>query len=96
MDQIIYHFIAFGQQLVFLGWNVWIFLFVCFVDPILKRYEVDFVTIVLYPTAAMVLKRIWIIAATGTLGEFRWWPSRDRLSHLIPPSIKNTTVVKCT
>jgi hypothetical protein len=96
MDRIIYHFIAFGQLLLFVGWNVWIFLFVFFLDAIFKNHRADpSRKFILYPAMAIVLIYVWIIAATGRLGKIRWWPSRDRLSRLVPPSIKNGAVTKC-
>ena len=86
----IYHFIAFGQFLLFMGSNVWIFLGLCFADRFIA------ITIYfLYPTALLALIYIWIIAATGTLGEIRWWPSGDRIIRLVPPSITNETMTKC-
>ena len=100
IDWIIYHCIAFGQLLLFVGWHIWIFLFVYFVDGIIRRTN-DTEAIVyvltkfiLYPGTVIVLIYVWIIAATGALGEIRWWPSRDHLSRLVPPSIKNVTRTK--
>jgi len=62
----------------------------------LKRGKVEiFSKIFLYPAMVTVLIYVWIITATGGLGEIRWWPSRDRLSRLVPPSIKNATLTKC-
>jgi len=98
IDRIIYHFVAFGQLLLFVGWNVWIFLFTCYLDALLLRKSEGgdlFSKIFLYPAVATVLIYIWIIAAIGRLGEIRWWPSRDRLSCLVPPSIKDATMTKC-
>jgi hypothetical protein len=98
IDQIIHHFIAFGQLLLFVGWNVWIFLFVFFVRAMLRRGGDDsdvLCKIFIYPGMVSVLIYTWIMAATGRLGEIRWWPSRDRMSRLIPPSIKNATMTKC-
>jgi len=96
INRIIYHFVAFGQLLLFVGWNIWFFLFICFVNEIAKRGDLDFLNkIFLYPAMVMVLIYVWIIVATGTLGEMRWWPSRDRLSRLVPPLIKNATITKC-
>ena len=96
INRIIYHFVAFGQLLLFVGWNIWFFLFICFVNEIAKRGNLDFLNkIFLYPAMVMVLIYVWIIVATGTLGEMRWWPSRDRLSRLVPPLIKNATITKC-
>jgi len=98
IDRIIYHFVAFGQLLLFVGLNVWIFLFACLVDAIFKRLEKNpYIKFLLYqPATAIVLICVWILAATGRLlGEIRWWPSRDRLSRLVPPSIKNATMTKC-
>ena len=96
IDRTIYHFVAFGQLLLFVGWHVWIFLFVCLVDAILKRHEAELYSkIFLYPAMVMVLIYVWIIVAIGGLGEIRWWPSQDRLSRLVPPSIKSATMTKC-
>ncbi|KIM43591.1 hypothetical protein M413DRAFT_25929 [Hebeloma cylindrosporum] len=97
IDRIIYHFVAFGQLLLFVGWNDWIFLFVYFVNSIAEREAGDVllvIQILLYPATVTVLVYTWIIAATGRLGETRWWPSRDRLSRLVPPSITNATMTK--
>jgi len=97
IGQIIYHIVAFGQLLLFVGWNIWIYLFVCFLDAIIRRSPGNHLTakVYLYPPMAIVLIYVWILAATGILlGEIRWWPSRDRLSRLVPPSIKNTTMTK--
>jgi len=81
---------------MFVGWHVWIFLFVCLVDAILKRGKAELYSkIFLYPAMVMLLIYVWIIVAIGRLGEIRWWPSRDRLSRLVPPSIKNATMTKC-
>ena len=96
MDRIIYHFIAFGQLLLFVGWNVWIFLFVCFLDAIFENHGADLPRkFILYPAVAIVLIYVWIVAATGRLGKIRWWPSRDRLSRLVPPSVKSMAMTKC-
>jgi len=97
IDQIIYHFIAFGQLLLFVGWNVWIFLLVCFLPPMLPDYsDSKFrAKVIIYSPMVIVVICFWITAATGRLGEVRWWPSRDCLFHLVPPSIKNATVTKC-
>jgi hypothetical protein len=101
IDRIVYHFIAFIQLLLFVGCNIWIFLFYYFGAEIAGRrfskYGIypQLSKIVLYPTMVIVWIYVWIIAATGRLGEMRWWPSRDRLSHLVPPSIKNATMIKC-
>ena len=100
IDQIIYHFVAFGQFLLFVGWHVWIFLFLYFVDETIRRIDtpfmVDFETkSVLYPGTVIVLIYTWTVAATGGLGEIRWWPSRGRLSRFIPPSMKNAAMTKC-
>ena len=84
-----------------MGWNIWIFLFYYFGAEIagrrLSKYGgyPQLSKIVLYPTMVIVLIYVWTIAATGRLGEMRWWPSRDRLSHLVPLSIKNATMIKC-
>ena len=96
MDRMIYHSIAFGQLLLFVGWNVWIFLFVFFLDAIFKNHRADLSRkFILYPAMAIVLIYVWIIAATGRLGKIRWWPSRDRLSPLVPPSIKSMAMTRC-
>jgi len=99
IDWIIYHCIAFIQLLLFMGCNICIFLFYYFVAEIPGRefssriYSVSskFNTTVLYLNMVIGLIHIWIITATG----MRWWPSRDHLSHLVPLSIKNTTLMKC-
>ena len=100
IDRIICHFVAFGQVLLFVGWHIWIFLLVYFVDETLRKIDVpalaDFETqFILYPSTVVVLIYTWVIAATGGLGESRWWPSRGRLSRFIPPSMKNATMTKC-
>ena len=98
IDRIVYHFFAFGQLLLFVGWHVWVFLFVFFVNAMTKRYGGYLrllSQIFLYPGMIIFLIHSWIIAATGRLGEIRWWPSRGHLSHLVPPSIKNMTMTKC-
>jgi hypothetical protein len=96
IDRIIYHFVAFGQFLLFVGWHVWFFLFVCFGYPLAKK-ALGFLLLktLFYPAVVTVLIYVWIIMATGGLGEIRWWPSGDRLSRLVPPSIKNATMTKC-
>jgi hypothetical protein len=100
IDRMIYHLVAFGQLLLFMCWHIWIFLFVCFVDAIIRRTNVkanvDLETkFILYPGTAIVLIYVWILAATGGFGEIRWWPSRDCLFCLVPSSIKNATMTKC-
>ena len=97
VDQIIYHFIGFGQLLVFIGWHIWSFLFVCIVNAIkAEQNQSSLITkIMLYLGMAIVLVYIWILAATGRFGEIRWWPSGDHLSSLISPSIQNMTITKC-
>ena len=96
IDRIIYHFVAFGQLLLLLGWHVWFFLFVCFGYPMAKRVlGFLLLKILFYPAVVTVLIYVWIFIATGGLGEIRWWPSRDRLSRLVPLSIKNATMTKC-
>ena len=97
IDRIIYHLIAFGQILLLMGLNIWTFLFVCFVDAIFQRdIRSDLYSkFLLYPGMGMMLMCIWIIAATGRFGEIRWLPSKDHLSHLVPSSIKNATMMKC-
>jgi hypothetical protein len=98
IDRIIYHFIAFVQLLLFMGCNIWIFLFICFVNATAERMGGDLghsIKILLYPTMVAALIYVWIIAATSTLGEIGWWPLRDRLSRLVPPSINNATMTKC-
>jgi hypothetical protein len=97
IDRIIYHFVAFGQLLLFMGLNLWTFLFVCFVGAIFQRSTRSdlWSKLLLYPGMGMMLVCIWIIAATGRFGEVRWWPSKDRLSRLVPPSIANATMIKC-
>ena len=98
IDRIIYYFIALGQLLLFVGFNVWIFFLVCFVDTIAKRLGegVNLANkIVLQPAMVIVSISSWIIAATGRLGEIILRPSKYRLSRLVPPSIKNATMIKC-
>ena len=97
IDRIIYHFIAFGQLLLFVGWNVWIFHVICAFSTIEERRGGNDILVIvpLYSPVVIVSIYVWILAATGTLGEIRWWPSRDRLSRLVPPSIKNATMTKC-
>jgi len=67
--------------------------------PDMDRGGADFMTkSIIYPGTVIVLTYVWIIAATGGLGEIRWWPSRDRrdrLSRLVPPPIQNVTMTKC-
>ena len=94
IDQIIYHFIAFGQLLLFIGWHIWSFLFVCIVIAIQaeQNRSVHFNRIMLYLGMAIILIYIWILAAHGRFGEIRWWPSGN---HLFCPSIKNMTMTKC-
>lgn len=100
LARIIYHCIAFGQLLLFVFCNIWIILFVCFTEAFYKSQsqhgdDFEVTKFILYLGMVIVLIHIWIVAATGGLGEIRWWPSRDRLSGLVPPSIKNTTMMKC-
>ena len=98
IDRIIYHFIAFGQLVLFVGWNVWIFLFILLLDGIAEKKGDVYpllIKVILYPQVVTVLIYTWIITATGRLGEIRWWPSRDCLSRLVPPLIKNTILTKC-
>ena len=98
MDRIIYHFVTFGHLLLFVGLNIWLFFVGCFLDAFFKKGGDDVIKIILYPAMVIVLICIWIIAATGRLGEIspRWWPSRDYpVSRLLPPSIKNATTTKC-
>ena len=100
IDRIIYHFIAFVQLLLFVGCHIWIFLFICFFDVFAERTLMrgdlyHFIKNVLYLTMVTALIYVWIIAATSRLGEMRWWSPRDRLSRLVPPSIKNATMTKC-
>ena len=97
IDRIIYHFVAFGQLLLFVGWNVWIFLFAYFATALSQKIPGGdpFSRYLFYPALVMVSIFVWIIAATGRLGEIRWWPSKDRLARLVPPSIKNATMTKC-
>ena len=81
-----------------MGLQVWIFLYyICFAEEALTRRGIpsDISLKILYPAMVMVVIYIWILAATGTYGEIRWWPSRDRLSRLVPPSIKKMTMTKC-
>ena len=97
IDRIIYHFIAFGQLLLFVGLHVWIFLYACFGDEYVTRVNGPSPTLIKFIYSGMVIAVVyaWILAATGRFGEIRWWPSRDRLSRLVPPSIKNATITKC-
>jgi len=98
IDRIIYHFIAFGQLLLFVGLNIWIFLVTCFLGAFFKKHGNgdDDVNKIFYPSMAIVLIYVWIIAVTGRLGEIRWWPSRDHaMSLLVPRSIKDMTMTKC-
>ena len=90
IDRIIYHLVAFGQLLLLVSCHVWIFLFVCLSDPIVQKWGGNnpsnmYNILLLYPGTVIVLIYVWIIAATGTLGEIRWWSS----------TIKNATVTKC-
>ena len=77
IDRIIYHFVAFGQLILFIGLQVWIFLLVHFIDEGLKGIvEGDLfreisLKIFLYPPMVMALIYIWSIAANGGLGEIR-------------------------
>jgi hypothetical protein len=98
IDQIIYHLITFGQLLLFVGLNIWILLVTCFLDAYYNKHDdSDMVNkFFIRPSMAIVLIYVWIIAATGRLGEIKWWPSRDHpLSRLVPSSIKNATMTKC-
>ena len=94
--RIIHYFLAFGRLLLFVGWGIWFFLFVCFVLGMAKRNDFHpFNEIFFYPAVVMGLVYSGIIAASGTLGEIKWWPSRDSLSHLIPLSIRDASMTKC-
>jgi hypothetical protein len=98
IERIIYHSVAVALLLLLLTWNVWIVLFLCFVNvltgddllpPLLFK-------IVLYITMILLSISPWFFAATsGKLEGMRWWPTRDHLSRLVPSSIANATVTKC-
>jgi hypothetical protein len=91
IDRIIYHIVAFGQLLLFMSWNVWIFLAIYCetLSSIIPDMKFLF-----YSDLLMASILVWIIASTGKHGEIRWWPSKDRFSRLVPPSIKNATMTK--
>ena len=94
IDRIIYYFIAFGQLLLFIVWSVWIFLFICFVNATAKRVDLGITFYIVY----IPVVTSWVYGygcITGRLGEIKWWPSRDRLSHFVPPSIQNSTITRC-
>jgi len=93
IDQIIYHFVAFIQLLLFMCCNTLIFFFVCFVNASAEKMPGfdKVIKTMLYPTMVTAEIYVWIIAAPG----MRWWPSRDHLSYLVPHPIKNTTMTKC-
>jgi len=100
IDRIIYHSVAFSQPLLVLTLNVWIILFLCFVDVIVEMAS-DILPplllkVVLYTAMIILSISSWFIIATSAeLEEMRWWPTRDRLSLLVPSSIANATVTKC-
>jgi len=78
------------------GWGIWFFLSVCFVNGMAKRDDFHPLNqIFFYPAAVMAIVYTWIIADNGALGEMRWWPSRDRLWSLVSPSIKNGSMKEC-
>ena len=98
IDRIIYHSVAFALLLLLLTWNVWIVLFLCFVDVLAEDDLLPplLFKIVLYITMILLSISPWFFAATsGKLEEMRWWPTRDHLSRLVPSSIANATVTKC-
>jgi len=92
----IYHFIAFIQLLLFVTLNAWIILLLFFVRVFLQEYrDVTTLSIKFLLYIAPIIGWIFIWFAYGWLWETRWWPSRDRLIRLLPPSMANTTVIKC-
>jgi hypothetical protein len=96
IDWMIYHFVAFGQLLLFAGCNIWIFFIGSFALAEPDNRNPNPIAKILDPLAVVIaLLYVWITAATGRFGKIRWWPSRDHLSCLIPLSIKNATVTKC-
>jgi hypothetical protein len=96
IDRIIYYFAAFGQLLLFIGLHIWAVLFALFADVIQAQKDVLLLSKILrYQGLVLMLIYVWILAATGRFGEIKWWPSHDRLSCLVPPSIKNMTMTKC-
>jgi len=100
IDRIIYHSVAFAQLLLLLTLNVWIVLFLCFVDVIVEMTD-DILPpllfkVVLYTGMITLFISSWFIAATSDeLEEMRWWPTRDHLSRLFPSSFANATVTTC-
>jgi hypothetical protein len=78
------------------GWNIWIFLFAYFANTLSRQIPGGdpFSKYLFYPALVIVSILVWIIVATGKLGEIRWWPSKDRFSRLVPPSIKNAAMTK--
>ena len=75
-----------------MGCNIWIFFIGSFT---LTELDDSSSKILAYLAVIIVFLYVWIMAATGGLGEIRWWLSRDCLSCLVPPSIKNATMTKC-
>lgn len=99
IDRIIYHSVAFVQLLLLVTFNVWIILFLCLVDVIVTpagetdpAFPTLSIKILLYIAMMAMSICSFYIAATGGM---RWWPTRDKLSRLVPPSIANATVTKC-
>jgi len=90
----IYHFVALMQLLLFVTLNAWVILQLSFVHSIFQETHKTLSTKVLFYTAPITAwMMIWHIY--GWVWETRWWPSRDRLIHLLPPSMANVTMTKC-
>ena len=90
----VYHFVALMQLLLFVTLNVWILLQLYFIHSIVQKTHKPLSTKVLFYTAPITAwMMIWHIY--GWVWETRWWPSRDRLIHLLPPSMVKVSVTKC-
>jgi hypothetical protein len=94
----IYHFVALMQLLLFVTLNVWIILLLSFAHVLLQE-EHDLTTlsikILLYTSAIIMWILIWFIYGWFWAPGTRWFPTRDRLSRLLPPSIANANMSKC-
>lgn len=94
VDRMIYHFVALMQLLLFVTLNAWITLQFYFVHSILQETHKSLSAKILFYTAPITgWMMLWYFY--GWVLETRWWPSRNCLTHLLPPWMVTATVKQC-